>query len=158
MDKDVPDLHDLRILKELQTDGRLTVTELSERVGLSKTPCTERMRRLERQGYIAGYHADLEPGRLGLATLVFVQVTLERTTTDALIKFNKAVRLIPEIEAAHMVAGGFDYLLKVRTRDMAHFREVVGDRIGALPGVRQTHSYTVMETVREDGTIHPALF
>ncbi len=154
----MPDAIDIRILKVLQTNGRISITELAESVNLSKTPCTERVRRLEREGYLTGYRAILDPDLLGLTTLVFVQVQLERTTTGVLDRFNAAVRLIPEVEAAHMIAGGFDYLLKVRTRDMAHYRQVLGDRIGALPGVAQTHTYPVMETVTENAGLSPVLF
>ena len=152
------DTLDRKILKALQTDGRMTITELSDQVNLSKTPCAERIRRLEREGYIKGYRGVLDPEALGFSTLVFVQVILERTTTHVLDRFNAAVRTIPEVEAAHMIAGGFDYLLKVRARDMAHYRQLLGDRIGALPGVSQTHSYPVMETVTENPGVSPVLF
>jgi Lrp/AsnC family leucine-responsive transcriptional regulator len=152
------DAIDRKILKALQADGRITITELAQSVSLSKTPCTERVRRLEREGYITGYRALIDPSHVGLDTLVFVQVSLERTTTNVLDRFNAEVKRIAEIEAAHMIAGGFDYLLKVRARDMAHYRQVLGDRIGALPGVSQTHTYAVMETVLENGGISPALF
>lgn len=151
------DATDRRILKALQADGRITVTELAERVNLSKTPCAERMKRLEKAGYITGYMARLDPEALGLPALVFVQVSLERTTTDVLDRFNAAVTRIAEVEAAHMIAGGFDYLLKVRARDMAHYRQVLGDRIGALPGVSQTHTFAVMETVKENEGVSPLL-
>lgn len=140
---------DRKILATLQRNGRISVTDLAERINLSKTACTERMRRLERDGVIAGYRADVDANKLGLDTLVFVQVHLERTTTAVLNRFNSQVRLIPEVEAAHMIAGGFDYLLKLRVRDMTHYRHVMGERIGSLPGVSQTHTFPVMETVTE---------
>ena len=152
------DIIDLKILKVLQADGRITITELAEQIALSKTPCTERVRRLERENYIWGYRGLVDPVLIGLNTLVFVQVSLERTTTNVLDRFNAEVRRIAEIESVHMIAGGFDYLLKVRARDMAHYRQVLGDRIGALPGVSQTHTYPVMETVMENNGINPALF
>jgi len=152
------DSTDRKILKLLQAHGRITITELSEQVNLSKTPCTERVRRLERDGYLVGYRAVIDPVQIGLGALVFVQVSLERTTTNVLDRFNAEVRRIPEIESVHMIAGGFDYLLKVRARDMAHYRQVLGDRIGSLPGVSQTHTYPVMETVLENDGINPALF
>ncbi|MEM7463946.1 MAG: Lrp/AsnC ligand binding domain-containing protein [Pseudomonadota bacterium] len=144
---------DIKMLAALQENGRITVTELAEKVHLSKTPCTERVRRLEREGYISGYRAMLVPERVGLSCLVFVQVTLERTTTDVLDRFNEAVSMIQEVEAAHMIAGGYDYLLKVRARDMTHYRKVLGDQIGELPGVSSTSSFSVMETVVEGGDI-----
>jgi len=152
------DAIDRKILKALQADGRVSIAELCGLVNLSKTPCAERVRRLERAGHITGYRALLDPDSLGLTTLVFVQVSLEKTTTGVLDRFNAAVKTIPEVEAAHMIAGGFDYLLKVRARDMAHYRQVLGDRIGALPGVSQTHTYAVMETVVENAGVSPALF
>ena len=151
------DAIDRRILQVLRANGRITVTELAETVNLSKTPCTERMRRLEKAGYITCYSARLDPAMLDLRMLVFVQVVLERTTTDVLDRFNAAVRRIAEVEAAHMIAGGFDYLLKVRARDMAHYRKLLGDRIGALPGVSQTHTFAVMETVIENDGVNPLL-
>ncbi|MEZ5871555.1 MAG: Lrp/AsnC ligand binding domain-containing protein [Nitratireductor sp.] len=148
---------DRKILKALQADGRMSVTDLSAAVNLSKTPCTERIRRLERGGFITGYHAKISAEALGYETLVFVQVVLEKTTTGVLDKFNEAVKRIPEVVACHMIAGGFDYLLKVRTRDMKQYRKVLGDRIGALPGVSQTHTFAVMEAVVDNAGVSPAL-
>ena len=149
---------DRKILKSLQSNGRLSVTRLSEKVGLSKTPCAERIKRLEADGYIRNYRADLNAKALGLSYITFVQVTLERTTTDILDKFSLAVKRIPEVEACHMMAGGYDYLLKIRTYDMAHYRRVLGDRLGSLPGVSQTHTYPVMETVIDNRGINPLMF
>lgn len=149
---------DRKILKTLQENGRMSITELSEIVNLSKTPCAERVRRLEKTGMIDGYRAALNAEALGLGYVTFVQVTLEQTTTEILEKFNRAVRRIPEVEACHMTAGGFDYLLKVRTSGMADYRKLLGDRIGALPGVAQTHTYPVMETVSDNKGISPLLF
>ena len=148
---------DAKILRMLQNNARITVTDLASAIGLSKTPCTERIRRLEREGYLAGYHAQIDPAMVGLATVIFVQVTLDRSSTDMLDKFNRAVKQIPEVESVHMIAGGFDYLIKVRARDMAHYRRVLGDHIGVLPGVSQTQTYPVMETVKEDRGINPVL-
>ena len=152
------DAIDRKILKALQKDGRMSITELSEVIALSKTPCAERVKRLEKSGLIKGYRADLSAADLGLPYVTFVQVSLERTTTDVLEKFNLAAQRVPEIEACHMVAGGFDYLLKVRTRDMAHYRQVLGDQIGALPGVANTHTYPVMQTVVDNKGISPLVF
>lgn len=152
-----PDHLDRKILRALQEDGRISITDLSARIGLSKTPCAERVKRLEKSGLVKGYRADVDPDKLGFAHVAFVQVTLERTTTDVLDRFNAAARRIPEIESCHMIAGGFDYLIKIRTRDMAHYRQVLGDRIGALPGVASTHTYPVMETVSDKKGIDPLL-
>jgi len=143
------DAIDRRILTELQADGRLTIVELAARVHLTKTPCAERLKRLEREGIVTGYHARVCADRLGRSHVTIVHVSLNRTNNTALDTFNRAVREIPEVETCLMIAGPFDYMLKVRTRDMAHYRHMVGDRITSLPGVMQTHSFAVMETVCE---------
>ena len=140
---------DRRILAALARDARLSMAALAEKVGLSKTPVQTRVKRLEGEGYILGYHAALNPERLGLAQVAFVQVTLGSTASEALEAFNRAVRDVPEIEACHMIAGGFDYLIKVRTRDMAAYRRTLGDTIAALPHVAQTSTYMVMESVKD---------
>ncbi len=124
---------DFKILAELQADARLSIVELSRRVGLTKTPCAERLRRLEKSGVIRGYHADLDPDAIGAGHIVVVQVLLTSTTEQDLRRFNEAVRRIPEIESCHMIAGDFDYLLKVRTRDIHAYRRVMGDQISACP-------------------------
>lgn len=144
---------DRRILDELQANGRLSIVELSNRVHLTKTPCSERVKRLEKIGVISGYHAILNPNEVGMNHLSIVHVNLTKTNDDTLENFNEAVNQIPEIESCLMIAGPFDYMLKVRTRDMSHFRDLLGDRIGKLPNVMQTHSFAVMETVRESNQI-----
>ena len=141
------DAFDRRILDILTSDGRITITELSQKVGLSKTPCQNRVRRLENDGYILGYRAVLDPARLGAGHIAFVQVTLANTTSDALERFNAAVRVIPEIEQCHMIAGGFDYLLKVRTSNIESYRKILGERLSALPNVSHTSTFVVMESV-----------
>ncbi len=148
MDKAI-DRIDRRILRELQADGRVTLVELARRVGLSRTPCLDRVRRLEDRGLIRGYTAILDAGRLDAGHVAFVQVTLGNTTTEALEAFNRAVRAVPEIQACFMIAGGFDYLLKVRTVDIHAFRRTLGEQIAALPHVVQTSTFVVMETVKD---------
>ncbi len=143
------DKFDHAILRQLQQYGRITVTELANRVGLSKTPCQNRMRRLEERGYILGYMALVDQTKLGLNHIAFVQVTLNNTSSKALNAFNQEVRKIPAVEQCHMIAGGFDYLLKVRTSDMASYRSVLGEQISALPHVLQTSTFVVMENVKE---------
>jgi Lrp/AsnC family transcriptional regulator, leucine-responsive regulatory protein len=145
------DRADLQIIKELQEDARMTLTELASRVGLSKTPCQLRMRRLEEQGYITGYTALVDHGKLGLNHIAFVQVTLNDTSSKALTAFNKAVRKIGEVEQCHMIAGGYDYLLKVRTNDMVAYRMVLGEKLSTLPHVVQTSTFVVMESVKDLG-------
>ncbi|ODT81498.1 MAG: ArsR family transcriptional regulator [Pelagibacterium sp. SCN 64-44] len=141
---------DRRILDELARNGRISVAELSRRVNLSKTPCQARMKRLEQAGYILGYRAVLDPRRLGLPHVAFVEVRLSDTRKAALDAFNKAVRLLPEVEQAHMIASSFDYLLKVRTKDISAYREVLGEKISALPHVAHTSTHVSMEAVKDE--------
>jgi Lrp/AsnC family transcriptional regulator, leucine-responsive regulatory protein len=140
---------DVSIIAQLQNEARLSVTELSQRVNLSATPCTLRMRRLEREKVLLGYHARVAPAALGAALLVFVTVKLKATDEATLATFNAAVKPVQQILECHMTGGGFDYLLKIRVRDMAEYREILGGIIGQLPMVEGTHSYFVMEEVKE---------
>lgn len=144
---------DLRILSELQRDGRLANVALSKRVNLSPTPCLERVRRLEQNGYINGYHAELNAAKLGAGLLVFVQVSLDRTTPDIFSRFSSALKHLDQVQECHMVAGGFDYLLKLRFGNMASYRDFLGNDLATLPGVMQTHTYFVMEEVKQTSAI-----
>jgi Lrp/AsnC family transcriptional regulator, leucine-responsive regulatory protein len=139
---------DRRLLARLQQDGRVPVSQLAREVHLTVTPTLERVRRLESAGYIEGYFARLSPGRLGLGLLAYVEVSLDRTTPDAFERFKQVMLAHDEVMECHMVAGGFDYLLKVRVRDMESYRRFLGDRIAAVRGVQQTHTYFVMEEVK----------
>jgi Lrp/AsnC family transcriptional regulator, leucine-responsive regulatory protein len=141
---------DERILTELEANARLSIVELATRINLTNTPCSERVKRLEKSGYIRRYKAVLDMNRLGLGHMTVVQVSLAATNDNYLDEFNQAVREIKEIESCVMVAGSFDYMLTVRTRDMAHYREVLGERITKLPGIKQTNSFAVMEVVKEE--------
>jgi len=140
---------DRKIIDALSKNGRLTVTDLAQKVGLSKTPCQIRMRRLEERGYILGYAAVTDPEKLGAGHVAFVQVTLSDTRSAALTAFNEAVRGVRQIEQCHMIAGSFDYLLKVRTRDITAYRHVLGERISTLPYVTHTSTFVVMEAVKD---------
>lgn len=140
---------DLALLDAVQKDGRLPVVELAKRINLSPTPCTLRLRKLEQDGVISGYHARLNPAALGQALMVFVTVSLKATDEATLKAFNAAVKPVKQILECHMVGGGFDYLLKIRVRDMGEYRDILGGVIGALPMVEGTHSYFVMEQVKE---------
>ena len=142
---------DRRIIEELQTDGRLTVTELARRVGLSKTPCQLRMKRLMDEGYIRGFRAVVDPVKLGLAQIAFAEVKLLDTGDKSMREFRKAVLQVEQVEECHMIAGNFDFLLKVRTKDIASYRQVLGERISTLPNVSSTSSFVVMETIVEAG-------
>lgn len=146
------DRFDAAILRELAHDGRVSITELAGRIGLSKSPTQTRLRRLEADGYILGYRALLNPIQLGLDHVAFVELRLNDTREAALTAFNTAVRAVPEIEQAHMIAGNFDYLLKVRTSDMASYRRVLGDVISALPYVASSSTFVAMEAVKETMT------
>lgn len=142
---------DRRILEELETDGRLSIVDLAARVNLTNTPCSERVKRLERTGHISGYRAILGLEKLGLEHVTVVQVSLAQTGGDnTLDDFNKSVLQIAEVESCLMVAGSFDYLLTIRTRDIRHFREVLGDKVNKLPGILQTNSFAVMEIVKQN--------
>ncbi|WP_339778733.1 Lrp/AsnC ligand binding domain-containing protein [uncultured Thalassospira sp.] len=149
MQKNIKNLDkiDKQILRELQHDGRMSNVELSRRVNLSPTPCLERVRRLEQQGFIIGYMARLDPRKLDQSLVVFVEITLDRTTPDVFDKFSSAVRKLSEVEECHMVAGGFDYLMKSRVSDMYAYREFL-ERLSSVEGVSQTHTYVVMEEVK----------
>ena len=140
---------DMAILRELQKNGRITVTELASRVGLSKTPCQVRLKRLEEMQYILGFTALIDQKKLGSRHVAFVQVTMNDTKTKALQAFNDAIRQIPEVEQCHMIAGNFDYLLKVRTSDIDDYREVLGEKISSLPNVKQTSTFVVMEDIKD---------
>tara|TARA_Y100001933_G_scaffold184926_1_gene183748 strand:+ start:906 stop:1373 length:468 start_codon:yes stop_codon:yes gene_type:complete len=143
------DRTDRRILDVLQADGRITTTDLAQRVNLSPTATAERMKRLMREGYILRFSAELDPERLGLGLLVFVQVKLDRTTPDVFDAFAEAVKRVPQVLECHMVAGGFDYLVKARVSDMTAYRRLLADAVLDLPGVRETHTYAVMEAVKD---------
>jgi Lrp/AsnC family transcriptional regulator, leucine-responsive regulatory protein len=140
---------DARILRLLQADGRMSNLKLAEAVHLSPTAVLERVKRLTRDGYILGYEARLNPRKLGAGMMVFIQVVLDRTTPDVFDHFKAAVQVRPEILECHMVAGGFDYLIKTRVADMEAYRALVGSVIWTLPGVRETHTYAVMEEVKD---------
>ena len=145
---------DLRILRVLQQDARITHQKLAEQVHLSASSVHERVKRLQREGYILGYRAQLNPDKLGAALLVFVEVLLDRTVHDVMDSFKAAVQARPEILECHLVAGGFDYLLKTRVADMAAYRHFIGGGIWSLPGVRETRTYVVMEEVKcEPGVV-----
>ena len=139
---------DQRILSALQADGRLSNLRLAEAVALSPTAVLARVQRLTREGYILGYEARLNPLKLGRGMMVFVEVLLDRTTPNVFEQFKAAVQAQEAILECHMVAGGFDYLLKTRMADMAAYREFAGTVLWQLPGVRETRTYPVMEEVK----------
>ena len=143
------DQTDRKIMKELALNGRIAVTELARKIGISKTPCGVRLRRLVEKGYILGFRAVLNPVRLDLNHVAFVEVKLHDTTEKALQAFNQAVQNVREIEQCHMIAGPFDYLLKVRTKDIMVYRRILGEQITTLPHVASSSTYVTMESVKE---------
>jgi Lrp/AsnC family leucine-responsive transcriptional regulator len=144
---------DVRILRALQTDGRISNLKLAESVHLSPTAVLERVKRLTREGYIVGYEARLNPKKLGAGMMVFIEVLLDRTAPDVMDNFKAAVQVRPEILECHLVAGGFDYLIKTRVADMPAYRELLAAVIWSLPGVRETRTYAVMEEVKNTSAL-----
>ena len=140
---------DVKILQQLQANARIAMTELAEKVGLSTTPCTERVRRLEREGVIEGYHARLNPQALGASLLVFVEIKLSAKSGDIFDAFRREVQKLPDVQECHLVSGEYDYLLKVRLPDMSMYRKILGDILLKLPQANESRSYVVMEEVKE---------
>lgn len=147
------DRTDRLILNNLQEDGRISNVALARRVNLSPTPCLERVKRLEKQGYIRGYTALLDPHKVDAGVLVFVEIDLIRNSPDAFREFRREALKLPELLECHLVSGNFDYLIKARVKDMKEYRELLGEKILALPGVSDSRSYVVMEEVKESTAI-----
>lgn len=147
------DLFDRKILDILTVEGRISVTELARRIGLSKSPTQARLKRLEESGVIRGYRALYDPIRLGRDHVAFVEVKLSDTREAALAAFNTAVMRVPEVEQCHLIAGAFDYLLKVRTAGMTGYRAVLAEKISTLPHVANTSTYVAMQAVKEEGLL-----
>lgn len=143
------DRYDEQILSILSVEGRLPVTDLARRIGISKSPCQVRLKRLQKNGFIKGFRAILDPQKLGREHVAFVELRLSDTREKALQAFNLAVLKIPEVEQCHMIAGSFDYLLKVRTADMQSFRRTLGESITQLPYVANSSSFVTMEAVKD---------
>jgi len=148
------DRTDRLILKILQQDGRISNVALSKKVNLSATPCLERVRRMERRGFIKGYTALLDPHKVEAGVLVFVEIDLLRNSPDAFRDFRREALKLPELLECHLVSGNFDYLLKARVKDMKQYRELLGEKILALPGVSDSRSYVVMEEVKESTALN----
>jgi len=144
----VLDRIDQKILRQLQGNARMTNADLARSVNLSPTPCLERVRRLEADGYILDYVTLLNPQKLGAGVVSFIQVQLDRTNPNVFDRFKEQVALCPEVMECHMVAGGFDYLLKVRTRNMLEYRDFLGETLARMSDIKQTHTYVVMEEVK----------
>jgi Lrp/AsnC family leucine-responsive transcriptional regulator len=144
---------DRHLLRLLQRDGRMSYAELARQVGLSTTPCKERVKRLERAGVIRGYQAVLEPKRLDAGLVVFVQIRLSRTSQEVFAEFKRSAAALPEVQECYLVTGDFDYLIKARVADMAAYRSFLGEKLLTLAGVQESTSYVVMEQVKETLTL-----
>jgi len=142
---------DWKIITALVEDGRMSITDLAREVGLSKTPCQLRLKKLVQNGVISGFRAILNQTRIGLDHIAFTSVKLSDTREAALLAFNAAVKKITEVESCHMIAGNFDYLLKIRTSDIKRYRAVLGEKISTLPHVASTSTFVVMENVVDNG-------
>lgn len=147
------DRTDRRILEELQRSGRMSNVELSRHVNLSPTPCLERVKRLEADGFINHYVALLDPIKLEKKLCAFIEVSLKNTSTEALEEFDQCMRSMPEVQECQMVAGGFDYLIKIRVKDMQDYQRFLGEQLATTPGVAQTHTYVVINEVKSETAI-----
>ncbi len=145
---------DLKILRALQDNARISYVDLAAQVGLSTTPCLERVKRLERSGIIRGYKAVLDPRALKAKLLVFVEISLESQSPAVFDEFRRAVRKLPQVQECHLVSGQFDYILKCRIPEMSAYRQLLGEVVLTLPGVKESKSYVVMEEVKEEFTLH----
>ena len=148
--KKVSDLDrtDRRILMVLQADGRISNVELARKVNLTPTPCLERVRRLEKEGFISGYVALLDPVKINAGLCAYIEISLTSTTTSAIKAFNQRMSQLDEVLECQMVAGGFDYLIKIRVADMQHYQRFLGEKLSTIEGVSQTHTYVVIEEVK----------
>ncbi|WP_244213061.1 Lrp/AsnC ligand binding domain-containing protein [Idiomarina ramblicola] len=147
------DKTDRKILRLLQDDGRMSNVELARRVGLSQTASLERVRKLEREQVIESYHAKINPAKLGANLMVFVEITLTRTSADAFAEFSDAARKTDEILECHLVAGDFDFLIKARVPDMRAYRKLLGETLLMMPGVDESRTYVVMEEVKQENKV-----
>lgn len=141
---------DLKILSQLQKNGRVSITELAECIGLSASACAERVRRLERDKVITGYHARVSPEAVGKALLVFVEIKLSTKSEEVFERVKQELLLVPEVMECHLLSGGFDYLVKFRLRGMAEYRQLLGSILKRLPVAAESHSYVVMEEIKDD--------
>lgn len=153
-DSDIIDRIDRKILAVLQEEGRIANVDLAEKVSLSPTPCLERVKRLEKSGYIQHYAAHLNPNKLNAGLVAYIEVSLENTASKDLVLFNQAIHSLTEVMECSMVAGGFDYLIKIRVADMAGYRQFLGEKLAVISGVRETRTYVVMEEVKNTHVIN----
>ena len=147
------DNYDLKILHALQQDGRLSFTDLGKQVGLTTTPCIDRVRKLERRGYIKRYRAELDAVKLNAGLIVFVQISLSRSSSQSFARFRQAIGKLPHVQECHLVTGHFDFLVKARVKDMTAYRDFLENHLLAIEGVQDSTSIAVMETVTESSEL-----
>ena len=145
---------DRRILNVLQKDGRIANVELARRVNLTPTPCLERVKRLEKDGFITEYVALIDPVKANAALCAYIEIQLVSSTTEAFRRFNQEMLDLPEVQECQMVAGGFDYLIKIRVADMQHYQRFLGEKLSSIRDISQTHTYVVIQDVKSETTIH----
>lgn len=145
------DKYDQKIIEQLLVDGRISISELANRIGLSKTPCQNRLRRLINNGFIIGFKALVDHAKLNQQMVVFVEVKMSDTKEACLAAFNSAISKMPEIEQCHLIAGNFDYLLKIRSSDMNQYRKILAESVSTLPFVESTSTYVSMQPIKENG-------
>jgi Lrp/AsnC family leucine-responsive transcriptional regulator len=145
---------DRRILNVLQKDGRIANVELARRVNLTPTPCLERVKRLEKEGFITEYVALVDPVKANAALCAYIEIQLVSSTTDAFKRFNQEMLDLPEVQECQMVAGGFDYLIKIRVADMQHYQRFLGEKLASISDISQTHTYVVIQDVKSKTAIH----
>jgi len=143
------DRFNMKILEELSHNGRIPVSQLAKLVGISKSPCQARVKKLEQEGYIKGYKAILDHSKMGQEHVAFAQVSMSDTRAHALEAFNEAVRTVPEVEECYMIASSFDYLVKIRTNNINAYRKVLGESLSSLPHVASTSTFVSMQAVKE---------
>lgn len=149
------DSYDTQIIDMLMHDGRIPVTELAKRIGISKSPCQARLKRLQLEGYILGFRAQVNYAKLDMEQVAFVEAKMSDTREAALTAFNNAIKLVPEVEECHLIAGSFDYLIKIRTADVAAYRKVLGESLSCLPGVASTSTYVSMQSIKDSNSKNP---
>ena len=145
---------DRRILNVLQKDGRIANVELARQVNLTPTPCLERVKRLEKDGFITDYVALINPVKANAALCAYIEIQLVSSTTEAFKRFNQEMLDLPEVQECQMVAGGFDYLIKIRVADMQHYQRFLGEKLASIRDISQTHTYVVIQDVKSETAVY----
>lgn len=150
------DRTDRKILEVLQKNARIANVALARRVNLTPTPCLERVKRLEKDGFITDYVALLDPIKANAALCAYLEIQLSETTTEALQRFNQHMLALDEVMECQLVAGGFDYIIKIRVADMQHYQRFLGEKLSTIQGISQSHTYVVIEDIKSITAINLA--